>query len=324
MVEDISVPKSLEMMRTDASKVTVVMRTKNSAWVVREALDGLFAQNNRSFELIVVDSGSTDETLSIVNEYPCRLLEIEAGNYFPGAVLNMALNEVTSELVVFQNSDAIPADNSLLEHLLEPFSDSDVAATFARQLPRAEAEPWVRREYSASFPASGQAPSWMILSFAAAAIRRSCWLERPFYRDSWASEDAEWGAWAKKRGYKIIYVPDALVTHSHNYTLSELYGRRFVDGEADAFVHSGRIGEVQMAKRTVGALVRDVMEYVRVGQWSGIASIPARRAVDYWAYRKGYRHGIRRRLSGNDDAAYGQAVALTRHSERLPQQNRER
>jgi glycosyltransferase involved in cell wall biosynthesis len=43
-------------------RVTVIMRTKNSDWVVHQALAALFSQTYRDFELLVVDSGSTDRT----------------------------------------------------------------------------------------------------------------------------------------------------------------------------------------------------------------------------------------------------------------------
>ena len=216
--------------------ISVVMRTKNSDWVIAQALAGLFSQDFRNFELLVVDSGSTDRTLEIVNQYPHTLVQIKPEDYFPGKVLNDAMRATKSSIVVFQNSDTVPLAPNALGRLVAPFEDSAVAATMARQVPRPEAEPWVRRDYASCFPEEGDVPSWIPLSLPFSAIRRSRWEEHPFYTDAWASEDTEWGTWARREGHRVVYVPDSLVMHSHNYTLRENYGRRFVEGEADAFV----------------------------------------------------------------------------------------
>ena len=87
--------------------VTVVMRSKNSEWVIDQALAALYSQKGVQFELHLVDSGSTDSTLGIAKRYPCRIDEIEASSYFPGKVLNDALEKVTTDTVVFVNSDCV-------------------------------------------------------------------------------------------------------------------------------------------------------------------------------------------------------------------------
>ena len=58
-------------------RVDVIMRSKNSDWVIGQALAGLFAQQGQPFGLVVVDSGSTDTTLEIVARHPHRLIAIE-------------------------------------------------------------------------------------------------------------------------------------------------------------------------------------------------------------------------------------------------------
>ena len=81
--------------------VAVIMRSKNSDWVIGQSLKGLFSQEYTHFELVVVDSGSTDKTLDIVKQYPCRLIEIPAENYYPGEVLNSIIEKISAEIIVF-------------------------------------------------------------------------------------------------------------------------------------------------------------------------------------------------------------------------------
>lgn len=294
-------------------RATVIMRTKDSESTVLQALTGLFAQTFRDFELLVVDSGSTDATLSIVERFPHRLTRIAPNDYFPGKVLNQAAREAHGELLVFWNSDVVPLDARALETLVAAFDDSSVAAAFARQLPRPEADAWVRRDYAISFPEDGPAPPWITLSLPLAAMRKSAWARRPFYSDAWASEDSEWGHWARRNGLTVAYVPGARVMHSHNYTLRQLYGRRYVEGEADAFIFGERASLARLARGYLASVLADWRYAARAGPLAELPMSPVRRAVYHWAHYQGWRHGDRRRLQGDRDLRHGQQVVLERY-----------
>jgi rhamnosyltransferase len=300
-------------MSTKAPRVSVVMRTKNADWVVGQALAALHAQSYDDFELIVVDSGSTDRTLDHVRAYACDLVQIAPEDYYPGPVLNMAIERARGEIVVFQNSDVVPLDPDCLGRLVAAFDDEGVQAAFARQVPRPEAHAWVRHDYEKAFPVSGEAPTWMTYSLPFAAMRRDLWLERPFYDDAWASEDTEWGSWARRNGHRIAYVPDAAVMHSHNYTLRQLYGRRFVEGEADAFIYQGRAGAWSVLARTVTSTAADLLYQIRGGHRLEPLVTPARRFVFHFAYHRGHRLGERRRACASGDVGIGQRAVLSRY-----------
>ena len=301
-----------------APRATVIMRCKNSDWVIDQAIAALFSQDYEDFELIVVDSGSTDRTLDIVRQYPCELIEIEAAQYLPGAVLNMAAERARGELLVFQNSDTVPLHHGSLRRLVDEFDDPAVHAAFARQVPRPEAHSWVRRDYACAFPPRGDAPPWLTLSLPFAAMRKSTWRKHPFYTEAWASEDTEWGRWANDHHLEIRYVPEATVMHSHNYTLREIYGRRFVEGEADAFIYEEDDQWMSLLLRTASSIIRDVRYALGRGDVLGAAASPARRSVYQWAYYQGKKFGAQRRRSGNSDIAAGQEIVLARHDAAKP------
>ncbi|MCA9174827.1 MAG: glycosyltransferase family 2 protein [Planctomycetales bacterium] len=306
---------------TSCPRASVIMRCKNSDWVIGQTLAALFSQDFRDFELIVVDSGSQDGTLDLVRQYPCQLIEIEPTAYVPGAVLNMAAEQARGELLVFLNSDTVPLTADCLRRLLAAFDDAQVSAAFARQTPRPEAETWVRRDYVSSFPSRGEAPPWITLSLPLAAMRREVWARRPFYRDAWASEDTEWGQWARNEGLAIRYVPEAVAMHSHNYTLRQIYGRRFVEGEADAFIYGSDDSWTAALGRAVASTVRDLGAALSRCDWRAAIAAPTRRLVYQWAYRRGRRHGWQRRQSGDLDLSAGQDVILKRHDAATPRFN---
>jgi rhamnosyltransferase len=216
-------------------------------------------------------------------------------------------------IVVFQNSDAVPLGPQVLSRLLRAFDDPAVQAAFARQVPRPEAQTWVRRDYALSFPETGPAPPWVTLSLPLAAMRRSAWERHPFYTEAWGSEDTEWGHWARRNGVLVRYVPDAVVMHSHDYTLRQLYGRRFIEGEADAFIYGGRETVAHVLARTLASSARDVLDHLRARDLPGLLVTPARRFVYHWAHHAGHVHGQRRRATGDRDASFGQRVVLDRH-----------
>lgn len=303
-------------MNRGAPRITVIMRTKNSDWVVGQTLAALFSQTVTDFELLVVDSGSTDRTLEILSDYPCRIIKTKPESYFPGAVLNMAVEASRTETVVFLNSDTVPLSQHCLARLLAALEDRVVQAAYARQIPRPEAAPWVRRDYISSFPDRPTPPPWITLSLPMAAMRKSIWKEHRFYTDAWASEDSEWGHWARRQGYIIRYVPEALVMHSHNYTLRQAYGRRFVEGEADAFIFGQRVTLGKAVGRACRAAVGDLLYQLQHGgrgELLELVQAPVRRACGQWAYYRGHRLGYRRIKQGDSDTTVGQQTVLERH-----------
>jgi rhamnosyltransferase len=297
-------------MNTQAPRVSVIMRSKNSDWVIAQALNSLFSQTYSNFELIIVDSGSSDKTLEIANQYPCKLIKIHAQDYYPGAVLNMAISETSGEIIVFQNSDCVLLIPQTLERLISAFSDPEIAAAYGRQLPRPEAVAWVKRDYASSFPDCNESPDWITLSLPLAAMRRQAWEKHRFYTDAWASEDTEWGFWASGCGLKIKYMKDALVMHSHNYSLSQIFGRRYVEGEADAFIYRKKSTLATMLKQYSASVLKDIIPHLKDLDLRGLCAMPVRRFIYHYAHHKGHKFGEKRIRSGNNDASAGQCIVL--------------
>jgi rhamnosyltransferase len=153
----------------------------------------------------------------------------------------------------------------------------------------------------------------MPLSLPVAAMRRMAWMAHPFYTDAWGSEDTEWGVWARNAEISIAYVPQALAMHSHNYTLRQNYGRRFIEGEADAFIYRREARLIDFCKACILAFARETWEHLRVRDLRGLAAMPPRVVVSQWGYLQGLRLGARRRRTGDVDVQIGQQTVLNRH-----------
>ncbi|OQY39395.1 MAG: hypothetical protein B6226_01955 [Candidatus Cloacimonetes bacterium 4572_65] len=242
-------------------KVSIIMRVYNEMPYIKYALRMLAKQSYQDFELIVVDSGSTDgsyEEAELVS--PKVIYQIPPGSYVPGRVLNEAITKCSGDIIVFNNSDCIPSNKYWLENLLRPFDqDSDVIAVFANQLPRKDAIPLVRKDYERAFGDGRVSANWKhFFSLASSAVTRDIINQYPFKPDIQYSEDIEWSWRMKQLGKKIVYVPDAKVEHSHNYTLKGIVKRYSGEGKAEKEIYKEKRGNFVRA-----VLVSSFTEFLR-------------------------------------------------------------
>ena len=170
------------------SKYTVFIRTKNSDWILAQTLTSLFSQDLK-FNVRVVDSGSTDNTLSILNDFNIEPVKIKPSEYIPGKVINDAMETIKSEVIIMLNSDSVLLNPDSLEKLVAPLNeDSNIIATVGRQIPRHDASPWVRKDYEHAFPREELLPDYIHLSFPLTAFKRTVWEKEKLYTESWGSE----------------------------------------------------------------------------------------------------------------------------------------
>jgi len=88
-----------------APQVSVIIPTYNRAWILREAVDSVLGQDFESFELIVVDDGSTDDTAEILAAYGDRLRVIRQENRGVSAARNTGIRAAGGTLIAFLDSD---------------------------------------------------------------------------------------------------------------------------------------------------------------------------------------------------------------------------
>jgi len=93
--------------------VTIVMPVYNHAGYVEQALASLYKQTYRDFEIVAVDDGSTDRTMSILNRERERIRVIESDHSGPAAARNRALKATDSEFVAFMDADDLCSPDRL-------------------------------------------------------------------------------------------------------------------------------------------------------------------------------------------------------------------
>ena len=87
-------------------KVSIILPVYNSQSYIRKAIESVMNQTFSDFELIIVNDGSTDNTLGIINEFDDeRIRLITQENLGPGAARNNALKLACGEYIMYLDSD---------------------------------------------------------------------------------------------------------------------------------------------------------------------------------------------------------------------------
>ena len=260
--------------------VSVIIPTHNAAAYLGAQLDALLAQTVAA-EIIVIDSGSEDDTVAIAGRYGERVkvMEIPAGTFDHGGTRHDALAQSKGEFVCFLTQDALPVDGTFLEELLRPFAAEDVAAVYGRQVAYSDAPAYERLTRAFNYPS--QPRTWretdiprygvkaFFFSHCAAAYRRSAYeAAGGFDRPIVSNEDMMMAAKLLRGGYALSYAPRAQVYHSHNMTLGEEY-RRYVKIGAvmHRYRHRLRCGSADgEGRRMVGYVLRGLAREGRYGE----------------------------------------------------------
>ncbi|WP_298500985.1 glycosyltransferase family A protein [uncultured Methanobrevibacter sp.] len=110
-------------------KLSVIMPAFNAEMYIREAIESVLDQDFDDYELIVVDDGSTDDTLNIINSFDdSRINTITQKRCGPGAARNVALKMAKGEYVMFLDSDDFFLDDAFRTAYSEAKSnDTDIS-----------------------------------------------------------------------------------------------------------------------------------------------------------------------------------------------------
>jgi len=174
-----------------------------------------------------------------------KLRHISKREFDHGKTRREAVKKSTAPIFVMMTQDAMPADEFLIERLIKPLEDRDIAVSYARQLPRNGADPVERFVREFNYPPQSRVKSKADLkesgiktyfcSNVCAAYRREIYdAQGGFIKRAIFNEDMIYAAGCINAGYKIAYTADARVIHSHQYTNKEQFRRNFDIGVSQA------------------------------------------------------------------------------------------
>jgi rhamnosyltransferase len=240
--------------------VSIIIRSYNEGWALRDTLPALAAQEYRNWELIVIDSGSTDGSVELIRKgNPRHFVQIEARDYNPSRVMNHAMRLASSEFGIFLNADATPQGKHWLRPLVTALQNSRTAAVYGRQIPRSFCEAVFAHDYERCFGPARESGKWEhFFSMVSSGIRKDIWSRRGFLEKMQYSEDDEYTRWCRGQGYDIVYCPASVVMHSHNYTAAQAYKRSYGEARALAAVWTHDPGQINWGRTVFLGWLNDV------------------------------------------------------------------
>src|SRR5690606_8421650 len=106
-------------------QVNLFIPTLNAGSIWKEVLDGVAKQNYPISRLVIIDSGSTDGTLDLINEQTCDLIQIDKKDFDHGGTRQMAAETFPdADVFVFLTQDAILADPDAIAVMVQALEEN--------------------------------------------------------------------------------------------------------------------------------------------------------------------------------------------------------
>jgi glycosyltransferase involved in cell wall biosynthesis len=271
---------------------SIVIRAYNEEEHIGRLLEGIRQQTVRDVEIVLVDSGSTDRTVTIAQIFGARVVHIPAAEFTFGRSLNLGILAATRELIVIASAHVYPVYPDWLESLLRPFEAEQIALTYGKQRGPETARFSEQQIYHQWYPdASNPRQETAFCNNANAAIRRSLWEQKPYDETLTGLEDLAWAKWVKEQGYDIAYVAEAEIIHVHNETPRGVFNRYRREAMAFQRIYpEAHFNLYDFTRLAVMNILSDLWHAAREGVlWKNLGSILWFRWMQFRGTRAGYR-----------------------------------
>jgi glycosyltransferase involved in cell wall biosynthesis len=213
--------------------LSIVIRTYNEQKWVGETLRRLINQDFNNFEIIIVDSESTDKTLKIVKQFPIKkIIKTKKKDYTPGRSLNLGIKNSSGKFICILSAHSVPVGKSFLSigvnTLLEDKRLCGIDG-FYSALP--DGSWWEKRRYLTYLwgyilGLPDFITSYDTLDNTHSIIRRSCWEKYHFDESLPSCEDYDWAQEMVRQGYGVKRLPRFFCFHSHGLTRKQENARK--------------------------------------------------------------------------------------------------
>lgn len=280
------------------SRVAVIIPTFNAARYWPALSDGIRAQSLAPKRVIVIDSSSPDGTAGLARKDGFDVLEIAASEFNHGGTRQLGAEYAAdANVLIYLTQDAVPHGADAFANLVRAFEDAEIGAAYGRQLPREGASPIEAHGRLFSYGDTPLVRSWssrkmtgfksIFFSNAFGAYRREALMSvGGFSPDVIFGEDTLVVARMHRAGWKTAYMADAMVRHSHSYSIAEEFRRYFDIGVLHAR-ESWLIEQFGSASGEGRRFVFSELKYLMKHGPQHVPSALARTLAKYAGYKTG-------------------------------------
>lgn len=246
----------------------------------------------QDYEVILVDSGSTDGTLNIARANGVdEIVYIKPENFSFGRALNYGCEAASGTYCIIASAHVYPKRDDWLETLLRKFSDHNVGLVYGKQRGNAITTFSEKQIFKQWFPAYDiDHQTHPFCNNANTAIRRELWKEYPYDEKLTGLEDVAWAKQIQKAGYEISYDSKAEVVHVHDETAREVYNRyrreayahrQVIPNHYFSFLDFLRLSSSHILSDYSAALDENTL-------WENLFDIPKFRLLQFWGTYRGF------------------------------------
>jgi len=218
-------------------EISIIIRTKNEEKWIGENLKRLANQTYKNFEIIIVDSGSTDETLNIINNFKdslnIKVFKIRPEEFSYPFALNFGVKQSLAEkYLVFLSGHSLPISKTWLADGLKNFTDDKIMGVYGFVWVLPDGSVWEKlifNEYLCKLRNIFKKQiiikqgAMGVMGFTNAIIRKDLWGKRNFNEEyGLGGEDGEWANYWFQKGYQAIRDIKFSVYHFHGLDYKQL------------------------------------------------------------------------------------------------------
>ena len=276
------------------SKLTtsIVVRALNEAEHLPRLIEGLKHQTIQPDEVILVDSGSTDETVALAEAAGWRITHIAKKDFSFGRSLNLGCDFAKGDILIMLSAHVYPVYDTYLEHMIQPFERSETGITYGRQVGDERTKFSESRVMLKWFPEESIFDQGHPFSNNAnAAVRRKLWETYKYDEELTGLEDLEFARRAQADGHRIAYVAEAPVVHVHEETWATVRNRYRREAIAYARIMGEKhMGAFEAIKLGITNTSSDYFHALKGREFfKNIRAIPAFRIAQFHGAWQGFR-----------------------------------
>lgn len=226
-------------------QISIVIPTYNAGIQFDQMLDRLRNQRYiKPVEIVIIDSGSTDNTLKIAEKHKAHIYKIKHEDFSHSFARNMGAQKARGEIIIFMTQDALPMGDSWISKIVKPLDECKVAAVSVAELCPETTELFykVATKEHAEFCRTAEGNQFNCLNDDddALELRKKASLtditcaihaeifKKYAYRFNYA-EDLDMGIRLLRDGYRIALLTDVKVLHGHNRSCGYYIKRALVE-----------------------------------------------------------------------------------------------